>query len=467
MRSLSGLFKSAFDRLGRTEPKKILRLGLDYGTSASKLVVRDEDAPGGARAYVVENPSGGYRFPSSVYHVPSESRFVLEAEPPTRGKEVIAYHSLKMRVAEDAVGGRARYFYGRRVEYPSGWSSKGLAVLSVWHLLSEARRWGRSAFPRHADVMIAVTMGIPMSFNDSPTIKKAFLEVIRAAQRLHKKNGSMTGREIDSAAALELVKSALNEVERDPIDADRHRAWIRTEAESALFWAFRSPSVPPGLYAKVDVGAGTTNCSTFIMEQDVDEDAGRWRKSKIGFFSALSGCLGTDALHEQMLKVLPNIRSSRELAGKENEILSCRGDCGIGEVVGKIYSEIHQRNWQAARRVYNSEEAWKEFLVIVIGGGGQIDRVRSALKRHPSPNWRHWANQRPQLRIMPLSLPDDLFMGDRKRRPAQGDLPFVMVAYGLSNSEFSVPKVTSPRDMPPMPPYRPPVRRIEEADAIR
>jgi hypothetical protein len=170
-------------------------------------------------------------------------------------------------------------------------------------------------------------MGIPMSFQNSPKIKGAFLDVIRAAQRLHKKNGSMKGTDIDSDEALAFVKDSLEDVIKDPIGEDKHRTWLRTEAESALFWAFRSPSVPSGLYAKVDIGAGTTNCSTFIMQEDYDANSTVWRKDKIGFFSAMSGCLGTDALHEQMLKTLTDFGSSNDLSGKENDILTRRGDC--------------------------------------------------------------------------------------------------------------------------------------------
>lgn len=452
--------------LGRNDTRKILRLGLDYGTSASKLVIRDEEAPGGARAYVVGNNNGGYRFPSSVYYVPSDGRLLLGVRPPP-GKEAVEYHSIKMRVAEDAVNGEARYFYGNRFDYPRGWSSKDLAVLSVWYLLSEASRWGKSAFPRFGEVLISVTMGIPMSFQDDQRIKAAFLDVIRAAQRLQKIHGLLKESEIEADPALALIKDSLDHVIKNPIDEDRHRAWLRTEAESALFWAFHSPSVPPGLYAKVDIGAGTTNCSTFTIPEAYNEGAQLWRKEKIGFFSALSGCLGTDALHEQMLKTLPNISSSDDLKGKENDILARQADCGIGNLVREIYTEVHQKNWQKARRVYPSEEAWKNFMVIVIGGGGQIDRVRDEFKNHPSPNWKHWSDYHPQLKIMPLSIPDDLFLGDRNGKPKQGDLPFLMVAYGLSNSEFSVPQVTSPQDTPPIRPYRNSVREIEEADAIR
>ena len=45
--------------------KRLFHLGLDYGTSAAKLVLRELDTPGGSRAHVIKW-KGSYRIPSTV-----------------------------------------------------------------------------------------------------------------------------------------------------------------------------------------------------------------------------------------------------------------------------------------------------------------------------------------------------------------------------------------------------------------
>jgi hypothetical protein len=52
--------------------------------------------------------------------------------------------------------------------------------------------------------------------------------------------------------------------------------------------------------------------------------------------------------------------------------------------------------------------------------------------------------------LAPLEQPFDLVQADNSK-VAQRDLPFVSVAYGLSNIGLSIPEAHNPDEVPPMP----------------
>src|SRR5262245_54911748 len=98
--------------------RRRIHLGIDYGTSNSKLVVRDFEAAGGERAYVVcddESP----RFSSSLSVVKDKALFGLRRSD--RGsflREARWFESVKMRVASEVKAGSPRFFYGVPTPFP-------------------------------------------------------------------------------------------------------------------------------------------------------------------------------------------------------------------------------------------------------------------------------------------------------------------------------------------------------------
>src|SRR5437867_3137930 len=118
--------------------RRRLHLGIDYGTSTSKIVVRDFGAPGGEIACVA-GFQGGYRFPSSVAIVGDKLFLGCTPEnPDLRGAQW--FHSVKMRVAGTCKGDVGRYFYGPISKLPNGLTARDLAALTVWWLISEGNR---------------------------------------------------------------------------------------------------------------------------------------------------------------------------------------------------------------------------------------------------------------------------------------------------------------------------------------
>src|SRR5437879_3024782 len=89
------------DRVRSLIKRRRVHLGIDYGTSSSKIVLRDYGAPGGERAIVLST-KGSHRFSSSVALL-DETLFF--GSTPDGGvvldPQAIWYHSVKMRVAAE------------------------------------------------------------------------------------------------------------------------------------------------------------------------------------------------------------------------------------------------------------------------------------------------------------------------------------------------------------------------------
>ena len=186
-------------------PGRIVRLGIDYGTSTSKLVFRDPFAPGKEKTYLVMR-EGAFRIPSSV--AITEKELIFGCAPLDGGGVHGRWlESVKMRVAGEATGNYQKYCYGPLPSLPNGFSAKDLGILTVWFLLSE----GTNSISRFLnlsahDVAITATVGIPMSFYEDDKLRTVFLEIVRTARRIYDDYGSMKTNFVALDDGLALVR---------------------------------------------------------------------------------------------------------------------------------------------------------------------------------------------------------------------------------------------------------------------
>jgi molecular chaperone DnaK (HSP70) len=250
-------------------PNRYVHLGIDYGTSASKIVVRDYGAPGGDQSVVLTD-QGSYRVPSALA---VDEGFVLLGSAAAQlgrrvqesdGGVVTVLESVKMRMARDLFTETDGGFFAPEGEAPAPFSWQELATVSVWWLLSLASRFVARRLP-DAKPRLGMTLGVPMQFYEHSATRAAFLDVARSAWGLLQRSGPLRWPWMASETAKKMVAGALYEVGGRPTGEDEVKLWIRSEAEAALLWPFKSPGVAEGPYVCVDVGAGTTNTSLFRM----------------------------------------------------------------------------------------------------------------------------------------------------------------------------------------------------------
>jgi hypothetical protein len=299
--------------------RRRIHLGIDYGTSGSKIVLRDYGAPGGERATVLVY-AGSYRFSSSVLVVDNNLRFGLEPDSQVGGEARTWYESIKMRVAAEVTGDYEKFCYGPLPKFPDGFSARSFAALTIWWLLSQGRAAARKHLPDQ-ELAVGMTIGIPMSFYADSGLRATFLDIARAAWYLSRLNGDLEAPSIALDRARSVVDQAFDEVRRRDVSPNSIRDWIRSEAEAAMYSAFRSPSVAAGTYAKVDVGAGTTNASVFRITDTFE--GGRWLKSGMAFYGADAGSTGMDAIDRALFEFDPTDKTDcLGLRGLEAKILA-------------------------------------------------------------------------------------------------------------------------------------------------
>lgn len=420
-----------------------LHLGVDFGTSASKMVLRDFGAAGGEQSYLLGG--NGFRYTSSMLVREGTLYFGENAAPNEIGAGASLYQSIKMRIADDVIGVEGQHFYGQPTPYPDGISGSDLATIYLWHLISKAHYIVTQNF-NIRDPRIGVTIGTPMSFYEDKQLRNEFITIARSAYYLYKSMGVRTQTFIPIREARDNAHVARNVIEgRSPLADDQVRNWVRSEAEAAMLWAFRSPRVQYGRYFEMDIGAGTTNSSVFNISAEYVGD--RWVKSGIVFYGASSSPKGMDMVCEQIANNLNPIRPLIEIRESENSHL---GDDALFEAIRPSIEELRevmQAAWRHAyRNIQNPNELnnWNGVPMFVLGGGSKVDRIKDLVAYHPS---QQMDEKDRRLRSRNVARPADL-NGDV---PAiNTGLPFVMVAYGLSNLDLAVPDAVTPQHVEPM-----------------
>lgn len=288
-RSLGGTSRSEPALVKADKPKserqrRLVHLGLDYGTSWSKMVFRDYEGRGREQSHVVfENGEarrrGEFRFPSLVCLFDGRLWFGSQAAERGEHDNSTTWSSVKIRMA------LPEHYYGVDVAPPDALAFDDLAALSVAYLLQHGRRDVVSFADRYdSNARMSFTLGVPMSDFDNADLRDRFVDVARVASAIERSDAAPDLRNgIRVSEGRALIDSARQRLagsqEPDP------RQWVRPEVEAALLWAFRSPVTEPGrLHAAVDVGAGTTSSSFFfVTKAHVD---GEWIKHGLAFYGA-------------------------------------------------------------------------------------------------------------------------------------------------------------------------------------
>lgn len=430
-------------------PKRRIHLGIDYGTSTSKIVFRDYGARGGEKAVVVLR-NGSFRIPSRVCMTATD--FVFGDEGKT-AEECDIYESVKMIVAAE-VTQDAKYYFGPMKNMPEGFTAADLATLTVWYLISEGHRAVDRYMNRNMEgVSIGMTMGVPMSFFRDSELRSWFLKIARRAWSIYREEALLGSTLLIEKCRRVLEKYPWTLVPTTP--EYEVRDWIRSEGEAAMWWPFQSPAIAAGPYAKVDIGAGTTHSSLYRIFGST-----RTPKTGLAFFGAVTVPVGMDAVDSAIAESEGLKGDCLALRGLEPSILrtNAKARGALIPVKEQIY-EAYRKAWiETYRKIsgYTAElNAWREHKIFVIGGGSLIPPLVETVRLHPG---RHTP-----LELASLEHPTDLVRSDEKRITGD-ELPFITVAYGLSNIGLSIPEAFTPDQVPPMPNRTERIARLDHED---
>ena len=413
--------------------RRPLWLGVDYGTSMSKLVITDYGSVEGPRSFPVRSPDrdggyGEYRIPSSLSLDSGTIRFGFEAESHAHAAEAV-YRSVKMLCAYP------HRFYGDAAPLPPGLDARDLATLFVGHLI----QLGAQAATRYAkrlgtEPSFGITLGVPMAQLDDVELHRVFVGIAREAFNLKDTVDLLESISVENALdALAVVRKEL-----EGNDPPEPRDWVRSEAEAALFWAHSSPEISEGRYACVDVGAGTTSASWFHISATLIGT--ELVKDRLSFYGAACAPPGCDAVDAVLAKHF-GLPSRAEVRGQEGEMLQRLSDSGRGAIT-EVLDEIARVFGKASGEAYKKQEsrkAWSQIgRVFFLGGGSKIEEIRDRLVEQR----REWLMPHP---IAEPGVPADLVEEDGEE--LREDSTFLLVAYGLSRRLADVPDTFPPSEV--------------------
>ena len=424
---LSGSAKYIVQR--QRSGERNLHLGIDYGTSTSKLILTDYSAARGEFSFVVR-PSeknggdGGFRIPSSIAVCENYLRFGFGAE--NLSDDLVVYRSLKMMCAYPD-------HYIDDNPLPKGWDARDLVTLYVGYLI----QLGKIAAEEYANQFdmkprVGLTMGAPMSFLDNSELLAMFVEIVREAYWLSERTDLL--EKISIGEARNLLIQAHNQVSKSK--TQEPRGWIRSEAEAALFWAYSSPEIGQGRYACVDVGAGTTSASWFHITAKLE------KKERMVFYGAACNPPACDAIDGALLPLTTGLNDIAQIRGLESQMIEKLSTAQM-EPVSNVLDQIGRVLAEASQAAYHKDALLSNWLkckarIFFLGGGSKIDPVRRKLVELKQ-DW---------LRVNPEAdpgVPEDLREQDGSRLRA--DPTFLLVAYGLARRLGDVPFTSIPSEL--------------------
>jgi hypothetical protein len=401
--------------------RRRIHFGIDYGTCVSKIVFRDNGAPPGESAVVVLR-NGKFRIPSRVC---ATATTLFLGDGTRTHADCDIYESIKTRVATEA-GATAESTGGS----PVGLTAADLAALTIWFLISEGHRAAAAHLHGGLErVEMGMSIGVPMSIFNDEQRRAPFLSVARRAWVLYSNERLLASEfSIDDARRLlqkhpaQLPAIPDREVQewvenRDIVSMKSPIDIIRPEDEAGLWWLLRSPSVGAGPYAKVDVGAGTTHANLFRIFGPV-----KTVKRSVVRYGAAASAVGAGAVY----------RATPDVAQPALEAQLERSDALMS--AARQVCDTYQKAWnEACVKLHGNAleiSSWRQQKLFVTGGGSRVPFLIDMLRTHPDGG--------EPISLMALEQPLDLIRADRAKI-ASDELPFLTVAYGLSNLESYLP----------------------------
>lgn len=379
-------------------------IGLDFGTSCSKVVIRSARYDNRALAVPFGRRSDGglrYLLPTSLYE---KEDGALSVDDDPRAKPHSDLKRDLMNQPKDP----------RRCAMAVGYLALTLRKARIWFIETQHREYG------HFRPRWSLNMGIPSAWYDDSELRKTFEVVVHAAWALS----------LGPTINLELASKALEEVDL----GTKMEINVIPEIGAEVVGYLKSPEYRPGLHVIVDVGGGTLDVCGFGMHRLHGENA-------FELFAAKVANLGAYVLHERRYdaalanggiprvpRALPNplspIPSTAEYAS-----VNVAQVAKVLERIDADYRDECRRAIMAVLKELRCENPtdrhWITGLpVFRAGGGAGLMAIGESLRDASGCATRNWADVE-SFRLRPLG-------GIRIHRVPDNILQRLAVAYGLS-----------------------------------
>ncbi len=425
------------------ESVRRFHLGLDWGTSTTKLVLRDYSQGSGSAAFVLtpDGSEGEYRYPSAVdikgehlYFGATANRRGIAA-----GKRLDSLKALSTlsKFSEKAPG-------AKKLTY------EDLAILFLSHAISLGMRTAIELASRvDSHARLGMTLGIPTEVGWSSSSQgDTYLRLARTAFDIAVRAGidPQGMHESDAFTLVTVAKEvACSERSGSSDRSDECAQWLRPELGAAMLWGFKSPAIEPGLYSCVDIGAWTVNASYFRIHHD-RIDGEYVEKGALSFFGGACQQPGMNAVCEILAEAILE-KDPVALRGREEVILG-RHPVSVIEPATRRFLSTWKTGFSRAYQKDPMQSHWDNLKIMVIGGGSKVSPIRDIFRTAPQSGWTQ------PVMVPNLGMPADLYhipsRGITPRKRFEGDNTFLLVAYGLSVRHEDFPPFKLSDEVAPM-----------------
>jgi len=467
-------------------------VGIDFGTSSTKVVIRDLIRRQSILYYPNSTAPGypSFCLPSCIA-LTADGRILFgsEAELQKTGCRVLRSFKMCMacqHLATSCRGGcdpiaetrglRGTFVVRTGLPWLSEVSAQNICTLFLAWLIKEVKNHISRTSGPSSDTKLTFNMCAPMDQFDHPAYT-GFEKALFLGEKLsHSVTQGMSLRD-GLAEALEVER-------RHPSlpSEDLRRTAVIPETLAAIVAYVNAPVADEGLYGIVDVGAGTTDISFFRLSF-----LGKERRPRAAFYHAQSTPVGADLVDHTLLRMistndasafdqraessrpLQTVRLAKEILGREVEVtLSALDGCPVltreqlnhaASPLGDRIGEARTQTWRRAFLKEMSLSRWRELHLFYTGGGARLAVIQNRLgaRLHPT--------------LPPVSV-SKVYLGDAGRLlEASGrtvdlhDADLLIVAYGLSFPRVEFPDYFLPGSVDAFHPI-PPKKRLPSPEDV-
>ena len=465
----------------RKKQPKVVIVGIDFGTSGTKMVLGDTTTDLHHLLVRAEEQADGTAFVfSSVVQIYGEQVFFGSSAVEQRSADA-EFRSFKVCLAcQHGLAACRRCAHGTAqsgiFEYMSPTvlirlEAEHLATWYLAHVIGRAKRELSQRWGTDFDVRPVFNVGAPIDQWNARGGSELFTRVAFYAEKL----SDIASNGIRVAELLDAYNAVRSKFLAVPSEEQRN-VFVQPETAAGLMSFVTSPRTPPGLYGIVDVGAGTTDVSFFRLA-DFKSDEPR----RMSFYEAKTDVVGAGDLdrclaHLAALRIQDKERTAIDDNSVEllnaariaKEGLGRAGECVVR--LNSLTATLSQRDVEAClapsiqrmvhtyvetnHQAYKKEplvNRWSEFTVITLGGGTKCQPVYNALKTGvPSPYNR-------QITFSRMPVPRNFDCDST----ASDNFDLLAVAYGLSFPPPDFPDILRPGRVAPIDFNLPAKRRLD------
>ena len=435
----------ATSRNDHGNPVLVLNLGIDFGTSFTKVCFRNAGTEQSEVVNFGESTLESALIPS-VVTVGSDGSLDLQADENCG----VCRRNLKMKlVGAASMDGECRHW--QEVSLDDDFVIRALSSWFLAKVALKARDWiagNRKELFTGRAVIWTANVGVPVDHCDSQDIR-VFDEVFRVAGKWAEQ-GRVPG---DLRSTIERYNADVKATTETPTDC---HAWPELAAAVQSFVISREAR--EGIYLYFDIGGGTVDGVSFNLfapdgEKSVNFYAGKVESLGI---SAIAGSFGDLARQiETLLLNHGTAEANGELSSSEpgKQLLAKRNE--VQQIVGYVVTTAKKndrRDWEkpesqdffgSRERLTVRDQSKMVRLPVFVGGGGANSKWYREAIASTHADFKHEAIKVPPYGLLEVPYPSDL---DMNGLPSESFHRFA-IAYGLSVPFGEGPEVRLPSEL--------------------